>query len=69
MQAKGVPFEEIYDIFAVRIIFRNELGVDEKKRCWDIYSVITDIYKLRPDRIKTGCAALKPTVIRRCTSP
>ena len=52
MQAKGVPFEEIYDIFAVRIIFENEPGVDEKKRCWDIYSVITDIYKLRPDRIR-----------------
>jgi len=52
MQAKGVPFEEVYDIFAVRIIFDNEPGVDEKKRCWDIYSVITDIYKLRPDRIR-----------------
>lgn len=52
MQAKAVPFEEIYDIFAVRIIFENEVGVDEKKRCWDIYSVITDIYKLRPDRIR-----------------
>lgn len=52
MQAKGVPFEEIYDIFAVRIIFENGPGVDEKKRCWDIYSVITDIYKLRPDRIR-----------------
>lgn len=52
MQAKGVSFEEIYDIFAVRIIFDNEPGVDEKKRCWDIYSVITDIYKLRPDRIR-----------------
>lgn len=52
MRAKGVPFEEIYDIFAVRIIFENELGTDEKKRCWDIYSVITDIYKLRPDRIR-----------------
>ncbi len=52
MQAKGVPFEEIYDIFAVRVIFENEPGLDEKKRCWDIYSVITDIYKLRPDRIR-----------------
>lgn len=52
MQAKNIPFEEIYDIFAVRIIFENEPGVDEKKRCWDIYSVITDIYKLRPDRIR-----------------
>lgn len=52
MQTKGIPFEEIYDIFAVRIIFETEPGVDEKKRCWDIYSVITDTYKLRPDRIR-----------------
>lgn len=52
MKSKGVPFEEIYDIFAVRIIFDSDSGIDEKKRCWDIYSVITDIYKLRPDRIR-----------------
>lgn len=52
MRSKGIPFEEIYDISAVRIIFEAEAGVDEKKRCWDIYSVITDIYKLRPDRIR-----------------
>lgn len=52
MQNKGVPFEEIYDIFAVRIIFECDPGIDEKKRCWDIYSVITDLYKLRPDRIR-----------------
>ncbi|NDV78994.1 bifunctional (p)ppGpp synthetase/guanosine-3',5'-bis(diphosphate) 3'-pyrophosphohydrolase [Dysgonomonas sp. 511] len=52
MQAKDIPFDEVYDIFAVRIIFENEPGIDEKKRCWDIYSVITDIYKLRPDRIR-----------------
>jgi GTP pyrophosphokinase len=52
MRAKSVPFEEVYDIFAVRIIFENEIDGDEKKRCWDIYSAITDIYKLRPDRIR-----------------
>lgn len=52
MKSKGVPFDEIYDIFAVRIIFETESGLDEKKRCWDIYSVITDIYRLRPDRIR-----------------
>ncbi len=52
MKLKGVPFEEIYDIFAVRIIFDSDPGIDEKKRCWDIYSVITDVYKLRPDRIR-----------------
>lgn len=52
MQAKGVSFEDIYDIFAVRIVFDVPPGVDEKKQCWDIYSAITDIYKLRPDRIR-----------------
>ena len=52
MQAKGVSFEDIYDIFAVRIIFDPLPGVDEKNQCWDIYSVITDIYRIRPDRIR-----------------
>jgi GTP pyrophosphokinase len=52
MQNKGVAFEDIYDIFAVRIIFDVPPGIDEKKQCWDIYSAITDIYKLRPDRIR-----------------
>ena len=52
MEAKNVAFEEIYDLFAVRIIFEIYPGMDEKKQCWDIYSAITDIYKLRPDRIR-----------------
>ena len=52
MQTKNVPFEDIYDIFAVRIVFDTPPGLDEKKQCWDIYSAITDIYKLRPDRIR-----------------
>lgn len=52
MQAKGVTFEEIYDIFAVRIVFDPLPGIDEKNLCWDIYSAITDIYRIRPDRIR-----------------
>lgn len=52
MQSKNVSFEDIYDIFATRIVFEAPEGVDEKKQCWDIYSAITDIYKLRPDRIR-----------------
>lgn len=59
MQKKNIPFEEVYDIFAVRIIFELEPGVDEKKRCWDIYSIITDIYKLRPDRIRDWVSSPK----------
>ena len=52
MNSKKVLFEDIYDIFAVRIVFESKFGIDEKKQCWDIYSVITDLYKLRPDRIR-----------------
>lgn len=52
MQKKGIDFSEVYDLFAVRIVFEMTLGIDEKKQCWDIYSAITDIYKLRPDRIR-----------------
>ena len=52
IQSKGIVFEDIYDIFAVRIIFEPQEGVDEKNTCWDIYAAITDIYRVRPDRIR-----------------
>ncbi|MDR3218041.1 MAG: RelA/SpoT family protein [Dysgonamonadaceae bacterium] len=52
MQAKKVNFDEIYDIFAVRIVFEPKPDVDVKKQCWDIYSAITNLYSLRPDRIR-----------------
>ena len=54
MESKGVAFEDIYDIYAVRIIFDPLPGVDEKNQCWDIYSAITDIYRIRPDRIRVS---------------
>ena len=52
MESKGITFEDIYDLYAVRIIFDPLPGVDEKNMCWDIYSAITDIYRIRPDRIR-----------------
>lgn len=52
MESKGVSFDEIYDIYAVRIIFESQPGIDEKNQCWEIYSAITDIYRIRPDRIR-----------------
>ncbi len=59
MQTKGISFDEIYDLLAVRIIFSTEKSMsdptvssEEKKRCFDIYSAITDIYKYHPDRIR-----------------
>jgi len=52
MNTKNVPFEDIYDIFAIRIIFEPTGDVDEKNLCWDIYAAITDIYRTRPDRLR-----------------
>ena len=52
MQKKGVPFEEIYDIFAIRIVFKSTPMIPEKSQCWHIYSLITDVYKPKPDRIR-----------------
>jgi GTP pyrophosphokinase len=52
MQSKGIAFEDIYDLYAVRIIFEPLPDVDEKNLCWDIYSAITDVYRIRPDRIR-----------------
>ncbi len=52
MQAKSVPFEEIYDVLAVRIVFEPVTGIPEKTTCWNIYSIITDSYLPKPDRLR-----------------
>ncbi len=48
---KGVPFEEIYDLFAIRIII-DSLPDQEKADCWRIYSIITDFYHPSPERLR-----------------
>ena len=52
MEKKQVPFEEIYDIYAMRIIFDCDDLDKEKLTCWNIYSIITDLYRLHPDRTR-----------------
>ena len=52
MEKKKVPFEEIYDIYAMRIIFDCDNPDKEKITCWNIYSIITDLYRLHPDRTR-----------------
>lgn len=52
MQSKNVSFEEIYDLLAIRIIFDPYPQIPEKTQCWNIYSIITDIYKPKPDRLR-----------------
>ncbi len=52
MQTKHVTFEEIYDLFAIRIVFEPFSEIPEKAQCWNIYSIVTDIYTPKPDRIR-----------------
>ena len=52
MQTKHVPFEEIYDLLAVRIIFEPRNIDEELNDCFDIYVSISKIYKPHPDRLR-----------------
>ncbi|MGD0340142.1 MAG: RelA/SpoT family protein [Bacteroidales bacterium] len=60
MQSKNVPFEEIYDVLAVRIVFEPAPGIPEKTQCWNIYSMITDSYTPKPDRLRDWVSRPKP---------
>ena len=59
MQHKGIPFDEIYDLIAVRIVFNPKKDISEKTQCWDIYSLITDIYTPKQDRTRDWISAPK----------
>jgi GTP diphosphokinase / guanosine-3',5'-bis(diphosphate) 3'-diphosphatase len=48
---KGVKFEEIFDVFAIRIIIDTE-PENEKSECWKTYSIVTDFYKPNPERLR-----------------
>jgi GTP pyrophosphokinase len=52
MQSKNIPFEEVYDLLAVRIVFEPGPDMSERAQCWQIYSLITDIYTPKPDRLR-----------------
>ena len=52
IQTKHVTFEEIYDLFAIRVVFDPIPDIPEKTQCWNIYSIITDIYTPKPERIR-----------------
>jgi GTP pyrophosphokinase len=60
MQSKNVPFEEVYDVLAVRIVFELVPGIPEKTTCWNIYSIITDSYLPKPDRLRDWISRPKP---------
>ncbi len=51
MQKQGVTFEEVYDVFAIRIILDSPPD-KEKADCWQVYSLVTDIWNPNPDRLR-----------------
>ncbi len=59
METKHVPFEEVYDLYAMRIVFECDDPAKEKTLCWNIYSAITDLYRLHPDRTRDWISAPK----------
>lgn len=70
IKKKGVAFEEVYDLFAIRIIV-NAIPEKEKEECWKVYSIITDEYNPSPERLRdwlsnpksNGYEALHTTVM------
>src|SRR5207253_3736687 len=70
MKKKGVAFEEVYDLFAIRVIL-NSPQEKEKEDCWKVYSMITDEYTPSPERLRdwlsnpksNGYEALHTTVM------
>lgn len=51
LKKQEIEFESIYDLFAIRVILDSELE-DEKAHCWQVYSLITDMYQPNPKRLK-----------------
>jgi GTP pyrophosphokinase len=70
MKKKGVSFEEVYDLFAIRILVNSPFE-KEKEDCWKVYSIITDEYTPSPERLRdwlsnpksNGYEALHTTVM------
>ena len=70
MKKKGVSFEEVYDLFAIRVIL-NSPPEKEKEDCWKVYSMVTDEYTPSPERLRdwlsnpksNGYEALHTTVM------
>ena len=52
MKSNNLPFEQIFDIFAVRIIIKSSKSSEEKNDCWRVYSIVTNIYQPNPKRLR-----------------
>ena len=59
MQVKGVSFEEVYDLYAIRIIFDAVPGSSERDQCFRIFSILTGLYRYIPERMRDWVATPK----------
>ncbi|WP_256007586.1 RelA/SpoT family protein [Pedobacter deserti] len=58
MKSKNIPFDEVYDLFAIRIIL-DSAPESEKADCWKAYSIVTDLYRPNPDRLRDWVSSPK----------
>lgn len=58
MRKKSIPFEEVYDLFAIRLIISTTPDM-EKAECWKAYSIVTDLYRPNPDRLRDWISSPK----------
>ena len=58
MKKKNIPFDEVYDLFAIRIIL-DSAPEQEKADCWKAYSIVTDLYRPNPDRLRDWVSSPK----------
>ncbi|HAN79451.1 MAG TPA: GTP pyrophosphokinase [Bacteroidales bacterium] len=71
MQRKNVPFDEVFDLFAIRIVFEPKVDVSEKVQSFEIYSIVTELYTASTSRTRdwvthpkeNGYEALHATVL------
>lgn len=59
MVHQSVEFDEVYDLFAIRIVLKNP-GENEKADCWQVYSIVTDLYQPNPNRLRDWISTPKP---------
>ncbi len=64
MERKHLPFNDIYDIYAVRVIFENDDDEKENLRCWQIYTFFAEGHRLHPDRLRDWTVTPKPNGYR-----
>ena len=61
IKKQGVDISEIYDLFAIRIILDNIAPEKEKEECWNVYSIITNIYTPNPTRLRDWISTPRPS--------